>query len=374
MSRNAISVLYVSPVAERGGAEAVLLNLLRFHDRTRFRPIGCFLRTGPVVDQARELAEVVVIPTGRLRSYSTLSAIRAIRRVIEERNVDVVFGNMTMGHVYGGVAAVGTKARAVWFEHGIIGAPEMLDRIAARVPAALTFTASAVASRARAALNGNTPIRVVPAGIDVDQYESSRYPRGLIRGAFGISSDAPVVACIARLQRWKGQSLFLRAASAIRRVHPNARFLVVGGTLFGLEAQYAEELKQEARALGVDDVVHFAGHRDDVPAVLASVDVLVHCPIRPEPFGLVVVEAMAMGVPVVSVTGSGPEEILTPETGILVQPDDADAIARAVTMLLQQPERRASLSRAARCRARERFSAARMVSEIERELEQVVAG
>ncbi|HVZ23538.1 MAG TPA: glycosyltransferase [Vicinamibacterales bacterium] len=367
-------MLYVSPVGERGGAETVLLNLLRFQDRLHFNPIVCFLKAGPIVEEARLIVnDVFVYPTARLRNVSSLSAIRAIRRLICARRIDIVFGNMTMGHVYGGLAAVGTGARAVWFDHGVLRQPDAVDHIAARVPAAATFATSARASRARAAFSRKPPVQVVPAGIDVDTYDSTRYERGSIRRALGIDAIVPVVACVARLQRWKGHSLFLQAAALIHRDCPEAHFLIAGGALFGLEERYADELRREARTRLPDGHVHFLGHRDDVPAVLADVDVLVHCPVEPEPFGLVVVEAMAMGVPVVSVRGSGPEEIVGHEqTGILVAPGDAAALSGAASALLRDPERRQAMGRAGRCRACERYSARRMVKDIESELQRLV--
>jgi glycosyltransferase involved in cell wall biosynthesis len=358
--------LYVSPVAERGGAETVLLNLLRFHDRSQFHPIACFLKMGPLVDEARRLADrVAVFPTPRLRSFSSVAAIRAIRRLVVSEDVDIVFGNMAMGHVYGGLAAMGTRAEAVWFEHGIVDEPQVVDRLAANVPAAFTFAGSSIAARARKPINGGTQVSIVPPGIDVDEYDAGRHRRGALRRELGIDEAAPVIACIARLQRWKGHLIFLEAAAEIRRQIPEAQFVVAGGTLFGLEEDYAVELRRRAAELLPDGGVHWLGHRDDVAAVLADVDVLLHCPVRPEPFGLVVVEAMAMEVAVVSVSGSGPEEILSGGAGVLVKSGDAHAVAAAAIDLLRNPARRAELARAARRRARECFSAERMVRDIE---------
>lgn len=362
----------MSPVAERGGAETVLLNLLRFHDRTRFDPIACFLKPGPLVDEAKRLTRrVEVFPTSRLRSLSTVSAVRAIRGVVQTDRVGIVFGNMAMGHLYGGLAAIGTSARAVWFDHGILDAPQLVDRLAARIPAAMTFAGSSIAARARTPLNGGTRVRVVPPGIDVDEYDGVRRRRGALRQELGIGADAPVVACIARLQRWKGHTVFLDAAAEILRQVPSAHFVIAGGTLFGLESDYPAELRRRATELLPGDRVHWLGHRDDIATVLADVDVLVHCPVRPEPFGLVVVEAMSMGVPVVSVTGSGPEEILSGGVGVLVPPADARAVTGAVIDLIRDPNARAELALTARCRARERFSAERMVHDIERAFDEI---
>jgi glycosyltransferase involved in cell wall biosynthesis len=105
--------------------------------------------------------------------------------------------------------------------------------------------------------------------------------------------------------------------------------------------------------------VHFLGHRDDVPEILAALDVLVHVPSAPEPFGRVVAEAMAVGKPVVAARAGGLPEIVEHEvTGLLVPPGDPSACAAAVLRLLADPALRARLGTAGRRRAEERFDPA----------------
>jgi glycosyltransferase involved in cell wall biosynthesis len=150
---------------------------------------------------------------------------------------------------------------------------------------------------------------------------------------------------------------------------------VVGGTLFGLEQDYEHELKQEGARLLPAGSVHFLGHRPDLPEILADVDVLVHCPLTPEPFGLVLLEAMAMQVPVVATHAGGPKEIVNHgETGNLVPPGDTSALAAAILRLLENKSNRMTMGGAARRRVHERFSAESMVRQLERYFEQVVLG
>jgi glycosyltransferase involved in cell wall biosynthesis len=373
VSRRRIGILYVSPVSDRGGAETVLLNLLRFHDRARFTPKTCLLKPGPLADEVIKTgAEAVVLPTDRLRSVSSVAATLAIRRLIRADGVDIVFGNMSMGHLYGGLAALGTSAQAVWFQHGIVVRPDLVDRLAARVPAAVTFAPSAAAGEAQRRLNARTPVRVVHGGIDLDAFDPARCAAGAIRAELGIASDVPVVAMVGRLQRSKGHSLFLEVASRIHRESPRAQFIIAGGTLFGLGEAYAREVADEAARI-LPGRVHLLGHRDDVPSILAGADVVVECPIDPESFGLAVLEAMAMERPVVSVRAWGPAEIVIDgETGVLVEPGDAGAFARATLRLLNDSAERIAMGRAGRRLVQRRFSAQRMVSDVEGELERVI--
>jgi glycosyltransferase involved in cell wall biosynthesis len=368
-----VSVLYVSPVAQRGGAETVLLNILKWQDRDRFRPLVCLLNDGPFADELRRVVDDVhVFPARRLRSVSTLPVLVRLHHLIQDNNVDVVFNNMAMGQVYGSLAAIGTPAKAMWFQHGIIESPDLVDRLAVWLPAAVTMTPSSAAARAQTRLNGSTPVRIIREGIDTAMFDPARHRRGALRRELAIDADVPIFATIGRLQRSKGHSRFLEVAVRIVQALPEAHFVVVGGSLFGLEKGYEEELRVEADRLLPKGRAHFLGHRDDVPAVLADVDLLLQCPLAPESFGLAIVEAMAMRVPVLSIRAWGPAETVDDgQTGVLVDRPDADRLAEAAVKLWRDPAGRAALGLAARRRVEQRFTVQQMVADVEAELERV---
>ena len=159
-----------------------------------------------------------------------------------------------------------------------------------------------------------------------------------------------------QLVPWKNHGDFLLAAARIREAVPSARFLIAGDDLFGDHPGYREELESLAEETGVAESLEFTGYRKDLPQLLRSVSVLVH-PSREEPFGRVVVEAMASGVPVVAYDEGGPAEIISHgNTGLLVRPGDVALLAAAVTRLLQNPAEAAKLGRAGRARAEEMFA------------------
>jgi glycosyltransferase involved in cell wall biosynthesis len=137
---------------------------------------------------------------------------------------------------------------------------------------------------------------------------------------------------VGRLAPWKGQDLFLRAfARAFPTGHEHA--VLVGGALFG-EDNYADELPRLAGRLGIADRVEFRGHRRDVWTELSRLDVLVHSSVTPEPFGQVILEGMAAGVPVIAAGAGGPAEILEHTvTGILYEPSDEAALAESMLLL-----------------------------------------
>ncbi|MBI3780395.1 MAG: glycosyltransferase [candidate division NC10 bacterium] len=368
-------ILFVSPVAERGGAETVLLTLVRGLDRTRFRPMVVFLKDGPFAEEVASVGvETVVIPTRRARYLpDTLRAIRAIRRLIRERQVKLVFGNMAMGHLYGGLAALGTAAKAVWFQHGIITHPDLVDRLIRWIPSIHAYVNSHSAARQSAGRSRDCAEVIFP-GVDLGRFEKSRYPYGATREELGIPPNAPVVMSVARFQRWKGQEVLLEAAGLIQRRGINAHFILVGDTVAGLEPDHRKAVSRRAGDLGLQKAVHFVGFRNDVPRLLRDADVLAHSSILPEAFGLVLVEAMAMELPVVASQGGGPDEIVVEEeTGYLVPPGDPEALAERVMDLLADPGRRTAMGQAGRRRAEELFSARRMIFRFEESFERVLA-
>jgi glycosyltransferase involved in cell wall biosynthesis len=151
---------------------------------------------------------------------------------------------------------------------------------------------------------------------------------------------------VGRLTPWKGQDVFLRAFA---RAFPGGeeRAVVVGGALFG-EDEYAQLLPRLAAELGIAERVELRGHRSDVWDELSRIDVLVHASVTPEPFGQVILEGMAAGVPVIAPRAGGPAEILQHEvTGVLYEPSDIHGLA-TVMQRMRDPLLRERLSTAAR--------------------------
>jgi glycosyltransferase involved in cell wall biosynthesis len=182
-----------------------------------------------------------------------------------------------------------------------------------------------------------------------------------IRAEFGWPDDALVVTIPGRLESWKGQDVFLRAAAEVAKRVPTARFVVLGGALYGWDEEFAAGLPRLAESLGIAGKVAFTGHRDDALALIAGSDVVTHCSTSPEPFGMVVIEAMALGRPMIASNTGGPPEIIADgETGLLIPPGQPAVLAETVVSLLVDADRRAAIADAGRQVAHERFSAKEM--------------
>jgi glycosyltransferase involved in cell wall biosynthesis len=160
------------------------------------------------------------------------------------------------------------------------------------------------------------------------------------------------VGMVGRLTAWKGQHVFLRA---FKRAFPDGgcRAVIVGAPLFG-EDEYEAHLRRLVGSLGLDDRVEFAGFQEDIPAQLARFDILVHASVIPEPFGQVVLEGMAAGLPVVASGAGGPSEVITDgRDGFLFEPGESDGLAAVLRRLAADPSLRERVGTAARARARD---------------------
>ena len=155
-------------------------------------------------------------------------------------------------------------------------------------------------------------------------------------------------------------------ASAIAKAHAEAYFVIVGGTPFGNAGNYLARLKEiAAAARHLFPRVRFAGHLADVRPALAAMDIFVH-PGDPEPFGLVNVEAMAMGKPVVAFAhGALPEIIVPQKTGLLVRPNDVQGLAKAVLTLLESPDIRQQFGQAGRQHVIVQFSIQQTAAQVQ---------
>lgn len=379
LGARALRVLYLDHCAQRSGAELALARLL-----PALRDVDAHVvlaEDGPIVELLRAggaAVEVLAMPerSRALRrhgvapglpvligAFDVLSYARTLARRARALEVDLVVTNSLKAALYGGLAGRLARLPVLWHVHDRI-APDYLPgfavalvRTAARVlPTAVvansraTLATLGLSSRAQARLGAQVVGNACPL-------VGARLRRSVGAGplTFGI---------VGRLAPWKGQDVFLEAfARGVAADGHRAR--VVGGALFGEQA-YAKELAALVASLGVADVVELVGHVDDVAGELSRLDVLVHASRVPEPFGQVVVEAMALGVPVVATGEGGPAEIVTDgHDGLLCPAGDVDALADRLVQLAEDRALRVRLADAGR-RSAERFAPERVAAEMER--------
>lgn len=348
-----IRVLVVMPLGTAlGGGEEMLRQLLREGRGLGIEWIVVFLRDGPLMAEARGFGiECHVVDAGRFRQiFKRLSAIRQVAALARRVRADLCFGWMVAGQATAGPAALLAGLPCGWYQVGT-PRPDALDRFATLLPAVGILALSRDGQAAQARIWPHRPVSLVHPGAALGALEITRErdPAGL-RVTLGLPLDRQVVGIVGRLQRWKGIHVFLDALAAVRRARPSVHGVVVGGA-HETEPEHADELRAQARALGLADAVTFAGFQSNAAEWMQAMDVVVHASDR-EPFGIVVVEAMALGKPVVAGASGGPAEIITDgRDGLLTPFGDSAALARAIERYLADPAFAARTGAAARARA-----------------------
>jgi glycosyltransferase involved in cell wall biosynthesis len=264
-----------------------------------------------------------------MSSAADVGAILRLRRLIRERGASIVHTHSSVDSWVGGIAAKSLGCRVVRSRHVSIPIRSALVyRLADRV----ITTGEAVRSVVIGA--GIAPERVVSisAGVDGERFHPGVSGKA-VRDELGLG-DAPVVGLVANIRGSKGHNVFLEAARSVLAIAPEARFLIVGdGVGF-------DEVRGRARQMGLEGPVSLTGFRRDIPEVMAALDVLVLPSTRSEATSQVIPQALAVGTPVVgSRIGGIPEIVQDGETGRLVPPGDAAALAAAIVAMLQEPER-----------------------------------
>ena len=197
-------------------------------------------------------------------------------------------------------------------------------------------------------LRRNDRTAVIASGLTREHIERCSGPRR--------TNSVPHIGIIGRIAPWKGQDVFVQAAALLIRQGFSARFRIAGSAMFGEEQEFERNLRELAASLGIEEHVEFLGF-SDVAAVLRSLDVLVHASRIPEPFGQVIIEGMAAGLPVIATNGGGAREIIEDgKTGLLVPMGDAPALAQALVELLTRQEFARTLAVAGRQYVLEHFT------------------
>lgn len=357
----------IMPLADKlGGAEIMLLHLLLANkESAAVEYTLVFFEDGPLVKESEDLGyRVRVVHTGKLRQPGRYaSAVGSLYGWIKRERLDAVLSWMSKAHLYAGPAAALARVPALWYQHGIPAAGKM-ERCLALLPAKAVLVPSGAALEAQKKLSPQLPVRVVHPSVDLKAYDPSALPPAAeVRRKLGIPEGRTVIGIVARLQRWKGVHNFVEAAAAVRKEHPEAYFVVVGGP-HRSEPDYPAELERLAAEHGMtEEHLRFAGHQANPAEWMQSFDIFVHASLQ-EPFGMVIIEGLALGKAVIATAKGGPLEILTSgENGLLVRPDDPAELAGAMRSLIRKPELYRKVSAAGLMRA-QAFGAGRLAAEV----------
>lgn len=375
-------VLFVHIMSEIGGSDLSLVRLVEGLDRSRYSAVVALPADGPQVAKLKaagarvEIVPAMLKPTSRrgvgYRIRFVLNfplGVWALFSLIRREKAAIVHTN-TIHNLYGVLAAWMAGVPHVWHFREIVWQSGLLRHLelwtARHLTARIIVTSDAIA--AMYGPRSQWPVHLVKVSNGV---EANRYTPGdgtRVRDDLNVGPDQTLIGIVCRLDPWKGVETFLEAAALVAIREPRTVFVVVGGPIIGQES-YEVTLHRKARDLGIAERVRFTSWRykpDDMPDVHRALDILVLASIEAEPFGLVVLEAMSTGKPVVATAHGGPLEIIEDgRSGDLVPPGDTVAMADAIVALVEDPARRARVGALARERVLTHFTAEQYVGGVE---------
>lgn len=371
-------IAFINPSGEIGGAERSLLLLLERLDRSRYAPAVFCSAAGRLPEALAAIGVPArVAPLGRSQRLSRYSgdagwqrsfegavgigqAVCSLMPPLQAANPDLIHTNGIKAHLIGGICGRLLRRPVLWHVRDLVPEGRMLAlfRAAAdRLPRRIIANSAAVAAQfeGRPAA-GHT--RIIHNAVDLARFRPAR-TAAAVRAGLSLSPDAMVLAMVAHFTPWKGHLLFLEIMARLVQRGLPAAGLIVGGSIYETDGhqEYEDEVRARCQALGLADRVIFTGYQDCVADFLSAADLLVHPPIRPEPFGRAVIEAMALAKPVVAAAAGGVVEIVEPGvTGLLVPPGDVEAFAQAIQSLLGDAQRRSAMGERGRRRVAQQFS------------------
>jgi len=336
-----------------GGIETILVSLAR-HARgsdVSHEFAVCFdARLAQELRDAK--APVHLLAPVRVSRPQTIGRARKrLASLLASRPFDVCVTHAPWSHALFAATVRRADASLAFWAHDAWRGRHWTERWARRTVPDLLIANSAFTADTVAPIFGSASREIVHAPIDVSRVVLAAGERAAIRRALTTPDDAVVVVQASRLESWKGHATLLRALAALKG-GPSWMCWIAGGAQRATEQRYAESLRALVDQLGIGGRVRFAGERTDVPRLLAAADVYCQPNSSPEPFGIVLIEALAAGLPVVTTASGGALEIVDDTCGRLV-PDSADAgeWASILRSFVGEPRLRARLGAAGPSRA-----------------------
>ena len=366
------NILYLDSGSGIGGGQRSLLLLLNLLDKERFTPfVGCLGDSAFAAEAKKTAASIIPLslPAAHnktdkakrftlrdlLEDFRQLRVIIELHRAVKRHAIDLIHANSLSVALLGGIVAR-INGIPILMHKRYATSYGILDRFCERFLHRVILVSEATrwdfAPVAKQTLIYN--------GVDLDAFQASPEEVATLRTE--LFSDeycsTVLVGVVTRITPEKGIHFLVRAMQELKG-RADVKLLIVGGPYFQKDVDYMDTLKQEVADLGIKDSVIFTGFLSDTRIVTSLLDIVLVPSIIPEACPRTIIEAMAVGKPVIATPLGGSKELVTPETGILVPPEDGSAIADAIATLATDGERLAAMGKAARNRAVQLFSSER---------------
>lgn len=328
-----------------GGAETLLVNLMRRMDSKRFRPeVICLKEPGPLGEQ---ISGEFPVHSHLLAGKWDFRVLPRLALLLHRRRADVVvtvgagdkmFWGRLAAHI-AGVPVIASALHSTGWPDGV----GRINRLLTRITDAFIGVADAHGAFLRDFEKFPADkVRVIRNGVDCVTFAPCPAARADVRRELGLDDQTPLIGIVAALRGEKNHGMLVRSAAKLREKFPNAHWLIVG------EGPERTVIESDAKRLGINDRIHLLGTRHDTPRLVAALDLFTLCSLN-EASPVSILEALACGVPVVSTdVGSIGESIVDGETGLLIPSEDVEAMTEAVSKLLSHPELRQTMGIAGR--------------------------
>lgn len=361
-----VRVLHVNSGNQYGGVETLLVTLARLRYLClAMEPSFALCHEGRL-SQELSATGVSVSVLGEVRISRPWTVWRARRRLcdlLRRQPCDIVICHMPWSLAVFGKAVRAAGKTLVFWAHGFHNGKHWLERIAQLTVPDLAIVNSRSTSGGLRNLFPNVPAEVMYYPVALMDTPEAVHWRTEARQNLSIDDGTVVIIQVSRLEEWKGHLLHLQALSLLETNEPWV-CLIAGGAQNPAEKKYLDRLEDAAKQLGIADRVRFLGQRSDVPQLLAGADIFCQPNQGPEPFGIVFIEALWAGRPVVTTAMGGAAEIIDSSCGLLVEPGNAVQLAASLRCLIESRELRVRLGGAGSARALQLCSPATQMNKL----------
>lgn len=375
------NILYLDSGSGIGGGQRSLLLLLKLLDKQRFTPfVGCLGESPFAAEVAKTNAQILSLSlpeahnkTDKVKRFTfqdlfndfrQLRVILQLHRAVKQHAIALIHANSLSVALLGGIVAKLNRIPILMHKryatsYGILD--KICEKLLHRVILVSEATRWDFAPKAKQTLIYN--------GVDLEAFQAEQVEVETLRSELFSENAKPIereselpilVGVVTRITPEKGIHFLVRAMAELKKTFiddsVDVKLLIVGGPYFQKDHDYMASLKQEVADLGVADSVIFTGFLSDTRVVTTLLDIVLVPSIIPEACPRTIIEAMAVGKPVIATPLGGSKELVIPETGILVPPENAEAIASAIAGLATDREQLIVMGKAARERAEQLFS------------------